>query len=253
VTEPAPVPAGWAPSTDLYGAQWEALPAEVRDESVQQAVRLLWALTGRQLGTRTIKLAPYVPWPRRDYFSGLTRRGYGYSPLTTGAPGQVTAWFGCAAFLAFRLPGRPVSVEHVWIDGAELPESAWTLDPDGMLVRTDGGTWRYVQYVYAPTWIVQYTEGSVVDAVGNAAAGRLAVEIGKALVADPACRLNPLTRDVVRGNTSITLADPTDVANAGLTGIPPVDRWIRSVNPQGLPELASLTGMNTGRHRVLAT
>jgi hypothetical protein len=253
VTEPAPVPAGWAPNTDLFAEQWETLPPEVQQESVQQAVRLLWALTGRQLGTRTIKMAPYVPWPRRDYFSGLTRTGFGYAPLTTASPGSVTAWFGCGGFVAFRLPGRAVDVEHVWVDGAELPADAWTLDPDGVLVRTDGGVWRYAQNVYRPNWIVQYIEGAVVDAAGNAAAGRLALEIGRALVADPACRLNPRTRDIVRGTTSISLADPNEAANLGLTGVAPVDRWVRAVNPSGLPELASLSGMNTARHRVLAT
>lgn len=238
-----PLPAGWAPAVDLYGPQWAALPDEIAGASLEQAVRLLWALTGRQLGTRTIRLAPFVPWPRPDYFTGLTRRGYGHAPLT--------AWFGCAGFLAFRLPGRPVSAERVWVDGAELAPDAWTLDPDGTLVRTDGGTWRYAQNVYSPTWIVAYTEGVVVDAAGNAAAGRLALEIGRALLADPACRLNPRTRDLVRGGTSISLADPNEPANAGLTGLVSVDRWVRAVNPAGLPALASLSGMNTARHRVL--
>jgi hypothetical protein len=31
-----------------------------------------------------------------------------------------------------------------------------------------------------------------------------------------------------------------------------VDRWVRAVNPGGLAELASLSGMNTARHRVLS-
>jgi hypothetical protein len=251
VTEP--LPAGWAPATDLFGEQWAALPDEVAAASSEQAVRLLWALTGRQLGIRPIRLAPYVPWPRSGYFTGLSRHGgYGYAPLSWASPASVTVGFGCAGFVAFRLPGRPVSVEAVWIDGAELDPGAWTLDPDGTLVRTDGGTWRYAQNVYAPAWIVGYTEGAVVDAAGNAAAGRLALEIGRALLADPACRLNPRTRDLVRGGTSISLADPNDPANAGLTGLVSVDRWVRAVNPAGLAELASLSGMNTARHRVLA-
>jgi hypothetical protein len=250
-----PTPAGWAPVTDLFGEQWDALPPEVADASLEQAVRLLWALTGRQLGTRPIRLAPYVPWPRSDYFTGLTRRGYGYAPLGWASPASVTVGFGCAGFagfVAFRLPGRPVTVEQVWIDGAALDPGSWTLDPDGTLVRTDGGTWRYAQNVYAPAWIVGYTEGAVVDAAGNAAAGRLALEIGRALLADPACRLNPRTRDLVRGGTSISLADPNEPANAGLTGVVAVDRWVRAVNPGGLSELASLSGMNTARHRVLS-
>jgi hypothetical protein len=252
VSEPAPVPAGWAPNTDLYGDQWSALPEEIQIESVQQAVRLLWALTGRQLGTRVIKMAPYVPWPRQGYFGGLATRGY--NPLSTVAGGVYVGGFGgaCGAFQAFRLPGRPVQVLHVWVDGAELDAGSWTLDPDGTLVRTDGGVWRYAQNVWQPTWIVEYVEGSVVDAAGNAAVGRLALEIGKALVSDPACRLNPRTRDLVRGNTSISLADPNDDKNAGLTGIAPVDRWVRAVNPGRQPEMAGLYGMNTARHRVLS-
>jgi hypothetical protein len=248
VTEP--LPDGWAPNTDLFGAQWDALPVDVQGAALTQAVVLLWALTGRQLGTRRIKLAPYVPWPRQSNWP--SHSGFGLSTVAGGVAFGPLSGLGCSAFTAFRLPGRPVEVLHVWVDDVELPDTAWVLDPDGTLVRTDGSTWRLAQNVYRPVWVVEYVEGAVVDAAGNAAAGRLALEIGKALVADPACRLNPRTRDIVRGSTSLTLADPTDVANAGLTGVPPVDRWIRAVNPKGQQEMALLSGMNTARHRVLA-
>jgi hypothetical protein len=249
-----PLPGGWAPSTDLFGSQWTTLPQPTRDSAAQLAVRMLWALSGRQFGTRTIRLAPYVPWPRQGYFRGGWRRG-SYSPLSTVGGGvSFEPWLmpGCGRFVAFRLPGRAVSVTRVTIDGADLPTSAWTLDPDGVLVRTDGEAWRYAQNVYQPTWTVEYVEGVVPDPAANAAAGRLALEIGKAMVADPATRLHPRTRDVVRGGTSLTLTDPSDLANAGLTGIPPVDRWIRTVNPKGQQEMSTLSGMNTARHRVLS-
>jgi hypothetical protein len=235
--------AGWAPEVDLWAAQWDELPPAVQDTAVEQAVRLLWALTGRQLGTRTVQMAPFVPLPRVDYFTGLTRRS------TYGTP---VGGVGCGGLRGFRLPGRPVQVLNTWLNGTALPADAWVLDPDGTLVRTDGLFWPYAQDVWAPSWVVAYVEGVLVDAAGNAAAGRLAVEIGRALVADPACRLNPRTRDLVRGGTSISLADPNDPANAGLTGVAAVDRWVRAVNPDGLPALASLSGMNTARHRILA-
>jgi hypothetical protein len=73
--------AGWAPEVDLWAAQWDELPPAVQDTAVEQAVRLLWALTGRQLGTRTVQIAPFVPLPRVDYFTGLTRHGTYGTPL----------------------------------------------------------------------------------------------------------------------------------------------------------------------------
>jgi hypothetical protein len=226
------VPDGWAPSTELFADVWDTFPVDVQDEALAQSVRL----------------APYVPWPRAGYFPFPARS---WSPLTWSGPATVTLWAGCVGLQAFRLPGRPVSVQQVTADGAPLPDTAWVLDPDGTLVRVDGRTWPRAQNVWAPTWIIDYTHGCVVDEAGNAAAGRLATEIGRALLADPACRLNPRTRDVVRGTTSVSLADPNEAANAGLTGVAPVDRWVRAVNPAGLPEVASLSGMTTARHRVL--
>jgi hypothetical protein len=243
-----PLPAGWSPSTSVLGDRWAALPAEVREAALSGAVRTLWALSGRQFGTVQVTLAPYVPAPRRTFYD-VPPRAVALHAATRSADNGA----GCGGWVrAFRLPGPVTAVAEVLLDGAALPGDAWACDPDGTLVRTDGGGWPVAQDVYAPRWVVRYTRGREASDDANLAAGRYALELALGMTADPGCRLPARTRDVARQGISVSIADPTELADAGLTGIAVVDAWLRSVNPDGLDRAASVWGAGTTRHRVLA-
>lgn len=244
-----PLPAGWAPSVDALGASWTGLPEATRLVAVQVAVRTLWALSGRRFGTVDLTLAPYIAPPRRGWYDGH-RRGLG---LHAGA-GHVLGGAGaaCDPGRAFRLPGPVVSVAQVVLDAVVLGDGAWTLDPDGTLVRTDGGAWPVAQDVYAPRWAVRYVKGIVAPPEANAAAARYALELARGLAADPKCKLPARTRDVTRQGISLSLATPEELAESGFTGVGPVDAWLRAVNPDGLAEAATIWSPALSRHRVIA-
>ena len=248
MTAPAPqVPPGWAPDVSAFGAQWDALPAEVQAAAASWAARSLWALSGRRFGTSELVVAPFITPPRPSFYDP---RGGRYAVSTAGVSGGLA---GCAAQRAFRLPWGPVKeVALVILDGVAMPGDRWLLDPDGTLVRTDGGGWPVAQDVYAPRWTVQYTRGQEAPRDANLAAGRYALELAKAMTADASCKLPSRTRDVARQGIGLSLAAPEDLADAGLTGVTLVDQWLRAVNPAGLPEAPSFWSPSAARHRVLA-
>jgi hypothetical protein len=249
MTEPAPqLPAGWDPAVEALGTSWSVLPVEVRNRALEVAVRALWALSGRRFGTVELTLAPYLPPPRVDWYDGH-RAGLGLNAAAGYAAGGAA---GCAPARAFRLPGPVVAVAEVVVDAVVLGPSAWHLDPDDTLVRVDGGGWPVGQDVYVPRWVVRYVRGIPADVQANTAAARYALELARGLTADPKCKLPARTRSITRQGISLELAAPEDLSEGGLTGVGPVDAWLRAVNPAGLAEAATVWSPAVSRHRVIA-
>lgn len=248
MTAPAapPLPSGWAPSVDALGAQWTDLPAGVREAALQASVRTLWALSGRRLGTVELTLAPYLPPPRRGWYDSHR------APIGLNAAAGLATSGACGGARVARLPGPVVAVSQVVVDGAVLPEAAWTRDPDGALVRTDGQGWPVGQDVYAPRFIVRYVRGIVADAAANDAAAHYALELARGATADPKCKLPARVRDVTRQGISLSLATPEDLAESGGTGIVRVDAWLRAVNPDQMPQDSLFWAPSLSRHRVIA-
>ena len=250
MTAPAaePLLAGWAPSVDALGAQWSDLPAEARNGALVAAVRTLWALSGRRFGTVELTLAPFILPPHSGWYDGMRRpvtlnaaRGYASGGLTACAPARTC-----------RLPGPVDSVSEVVVDAAVLPTDSWNLDPDGTLVRVDGGDWPVAQDVYVPRFVVRYVRGIPADGPANTAAALYALELARGATADPKCKLPARVRDVSRQGISLSLATPEDLAESGGTGLPAVDVWLRAINPDGLTQPATIWSPNAARHRVIA-
>jgi hypothetical protein len=247
-------PAGWEPNTAVLGSQWAALDPAVADAAVTLAAEELWALSGRRFGTWTVTLAPYLP-VRAPCSAGGPWGGYALN----AAAGTATPW-GVAATRStvFRLPGPVVAVTEVRLAGAVMDPAHWKADPDGRLVWTApaelGAGWPVGQDVYAepPAWTVTYTRGIPVPDAGKVALARYAHEIAKGMAAAPGDRLPGRARDITRAGTNITMVAPEDPANAGLTGIPLVDSWLRAVNPHRLSSPSRLYAPEMSRHRVLS-
>jgi hypothetical protein len=249
VSEPIALPAGWAPDVESLGPSWEALPPDVQQRALQIAVHTLWALSGRRFGTRTVTLAPYLRPARRSWVDSGRPAGIAVNAAAGYAVGGAC---GGSVARILQLPGPVVSVEQVLLDGE--PFTDWVLDPDGTLVRTDGSAWPVGQDVYAPRWIVRYVKGEAVPYAGNVAVARYALELAKAMTTPATCKLPTKTRDIVRQGVAVTLSDPKELAENGWTGMPSVDAWLRTVNPSGQAENASLVAPAPARfrHRVLA-
>ena len=246
-------PCVWPINTNCC-PDWDSYPAELQADATAWATQILWALTGRRFGACTVTVRPcgstcnfgggYMTWP--VYLDG----GSGYSagtwiPYIDGGgnwrncacPGACS----CRASCEVWLPGPVAAVESVFIDGVEIPPTAYRIDNNNILVRQDGECWPQCQNFdlsgSAPdtenTFLVTYQRGTPVPVSGQIAAGLLACDFAQSCTTG--CKLPGNLSSLTRQGVEVTVADTTDELNAGLTGIPQVDQWIRAVNPAKLP------------------
>lgn len=165
-----------------------------------------------------------------------------WSPLGFGG----YPW-GCACqhVSEVTLPGWPVrSITQVLIDGTVVNPDRYRVDQHRRLVyqpdTISGGTdqrwgWPLFQRVEQPptepgTWQVTYTYGTDPPAGGRRAAAIYACEIALACTPgfEDRCRLPSNTVTVTSKNVAKVIADPDKLRNAGETGLPEVDAWIRA-------------------------
>lgn len=198
---------------------------------LSEATDMLWAATGRRW--RGVTHTETVTWlPRNDDtnldLSDLRWGGFGYSsPLfsTRIVPRSI------------RLP-RPdvISVGSVLIDGN--PFTAWQ-SIGSWLVRTDGQGWPQ-----QPDRItVTYTFGQVPPAGAVPACVTLAVELARFVSPNPdqpGQLPRRLRSEARQGGTGSTATDYANILSGGLTGLYTVDAWIRSVNPKGVTQDATV-------------
>lgn len=101
------------------------------------------------------------------------------------------------------------------------------------------------------TFQVTYQTGCGVSSEVQDAVAVLACELAKARCGDSECRLPSNLRSFTLDGDRISAIDPYVAFNDGLTGLPEVDRIIKSINPKGLRrEGRMLSGYNTRKlHR----
>lgn len=222
-------------------ADWATYDPAVQAQAVSWATHILWALTGRQFGPCPVKLRP------------CRQRCQGHGGYTAySVSGQSWTWpyvdngiwrnCGCAGACSCRasqevlLPGPVDSVTEVMIDGLVLAPSAYRLDNGSVLVRTDGDAWPECQDMDAANnavgaFTVSYERGLAVPVAGRIAAGEMACQFAKACTGAEDCQLPAQLASLSRSGVQVEVADPTELLDNGLTGLPNVDLWIRSVNP----------------------
>jgi hypothetical protein len=205
-------------------------------ESVAIASSILWALSGRQLG-------PTCPPPLRPCHRDWCEEWGRTSRLLSRWATPATVWpcgsLGRDLDLAALAP--IYDIVEVLIDGAVF--TAWRLDERRLLRRTDGLRWPTHQDLSAPatevdTWQVRYRGGLPLDMAAVQQAKVYACELYKARIGQK-CRLPKRTRQVVRQAVTVELIDPMEYLDAGRTGIPEIDLWLRAVNPAGLAQRSS--------------
>ena len=251
---PGPAPCGWTIDTTCV-PDWATYTNTQRDRAMAWATQILWALTGRRFGTCEVTVRP----------CGSTCNFYGgwmSYPVIGDGVGTVFApfirdgsWFNCGcagacscdARCSVYLPGPVSSITEVIVDGIVIPETSYRVDNRSRLVRIDGECWPECQNMNLEspeegTFQVTYGRGTPLPLSGQIAAGLLAGEFIKACAGGD-CRLPSNLSSLARQGIEVTMIDPTDVLDAGLTGVPNVDLWIRSVNPGKLiarPKVFSL-------------
>lgn len=244
-------PCAWTINTNCV-PDWDTTDPDLQADATAWATQILWALTGRQFGTCDVTVRPcgggchaggWMTWPVILDGGNASAAG-GWFPFVD----QSGTWrncgcvggCSCSARCEIWLPGPVASVSEVVIDGVTVPPTAYRVDNGSLLVRQDGECWPDCQDFNlsgtAPddenTFLVTYQRGTPVPIAGQTAAGLLAGDFIKSCTTG--CKLPGNLASLTRQGVEVSLADPTDELNAGLTGVPQVDQWVRSVNPAKL-------------------
>ena len=133
-----------------------------------------------------------------------------------------------------RLYGHANEIVRVRIDGVDLPGTAYRLERERYLVRTDGKVWPSGQDMTADTdspgsFLIEYKHGLAVPTAGKIAAKSLGCNFVRAL-SSGTCSLPENTTQVVRQGVTITKEITASLSN-GHFGIPTVDAFIEAYNP----------------------
>lgn len=228
------------------------------------ASTLLYARTGRQYpGVCTDVVRPCRP--RAAVVQTLAYVASGGSRAIDTAlghgcgepPSGGMAWgCGCDNHGAVLLPHQPVRrVLAVTIEGETVDPSTYRLVDRRWLVRRSG-SWPCCQNLGAAdgepgTWSVEYSYGIPPPAGGPEVAAVYACELAKGSVGDETCRLPRRVTNLTREGVTMTLLDPFDFFDNGLTGLYEVDAWIGALNPAKLDRAGKVINVDLlMSHRV---
>jgi hypothetical protein len=211
-------------------------------QAVKFASDVLFALSGRQFGLTTVVLRPsktysastpfpdgWTPWP------GLMWPPIG-AYATGGGWGYIVGQLGtCQDVNEALLPAPINAVTQVKVDGLVVTGSAYRVDDNRRLVRTDGTAWPATNNMMLDdtqlgTWSVTVTVGQAPPDGSDIVVGQLACEYIRALEGND-CRLPKNVTNIVRQGVTISMPDPTIAFTKGLTGLPMVDAFIQTWNP----------------------
>jgi hypothetical protein len=172
---------------------------------------------------------------------------------------------GCLGSRQIQLGAYPVvEISEVKIDGVTLDADRYRVDANRYLVRQpdpDGSnpgwpTWQQLDRADDEdgTWSVTFVWGRPPPPLGVTAAAALACEMAKACQPEQAegCRLPKKVQSLTRQGVSIVMTDLATLLSEDRTGIPEVDLFIKTVNPDGLrrPAMAWSPDVDSGARRV---
>jgi len=235
-----PTPFTWPIDSEVLPPVSAGRQEALLSAAVDTAVGVLWALTGRRFGLRTVVARPCAqtgpsvavawqgPWMVPVLDSGVWRNvPCGTAGCRRESPGVVL------------LPGPVHTVTGVAVDGIKIDDISWRHEGD-WLYRTDGQGWP-TQDLTAPlgdpgTWSVTYQQGTPPPAGAGLAVGALAGEFLNATINPDKCTLPRRVTQITRQGVTMQMADPQAIINDGSTGLPEVDMWVRAHNPHRLAE-----------------
>lgn len=220
----------WATAGDLPQDAQPMYSLTEWDQFLEEATDILWRATGRRW--RGAAGSETVTWQ--------TPTSYGWCggvPLPGWLPPASLGYPDRAEPASVRLPRRDVTaVTSVLIDGSPLA-SGWELD-GSWLRRTDTGRWPLT----GERLVVTYTFGHSPPAGATTACATLATELARFVSPNPdqPGQLPRRLRSESHSSASAKQPDYPDLLKKGLTGLYTVDAWIRSVNPMGVSQQATV-------------
>lgn len=240
-----------------WSCRWtEAELAEQDPDQIEIAEAFAWSLlaslTLYRIGTCPIVVRPCAQrcLPAGTYRTAIARGGNTaalpvaqvgmLNPYITGGAwtngcGCRPGGCSCSALSEVILPGPVGSIVEVWLDGQQLPSTAYRVFNGNRLIRTDGEDWPACQDMTASDhdgFSVTYYRGVKPNSMTMRAAGVLANEFLLACAGDDSCRLPYNVTSAVRSGESYDFQQ-TDFVD-GNTGIPEVQALLRIYNPNML-------------------
>lgn len=238
-------PCGWVIPDPLCCPTWDTTDPAIQTAAKDFAALTLWAATGRQFGLCEVTVRPCGMKRCRDTLGEFW--GYDWSGGTWVPYIFNGQWFNCACpgicccdpRCQVRLMGPVDSVGQVSIGGIVVNPANYRVDDNHWLVRTDGDCWPICADLDSDNgsnvFTVTYDRGVAVPAALLQAAATYACEWAKACTGGD-CRLSSRVTSLVRNGISIDMTDPSDMLEAGLTGLWDVDAIINALNPYRLKQ-----------------
>ncbi|WP_280246733.1 hypothetical protein [Nocardia abscessus] len=227
--------------TDWPAQYASASPAD-KAAAETWAAAVLWALSGRVFGVCPETVRPdTAPAARPSTYHGPGGHagwwpGHAGAAWPAGGCGCIGACDCNASRTRVALPGPVHEVMEVWVDGAQLPDTAYRVQDRRWLLRVDGQAWPAVQDLTAAdhaegAFTVTYGRGIPIPPSALVVLVDLAVEFLKARTGSGKCAIPARAQQISRQGVDITLIDPAALFENGLTGVESVDRWLATVNP----------------------
>lgn len=253
-TAPCEWPVSYAQCAEYES--WETLPASGQQMYEDMATEYLWRWTGKSLGIceQTIRPCKQDCYDGQSTFNGggPFRSPYGGLGGTPWTPVIINGlWYnvgcgrcgdkcGCGGESPLKIPGPIDSVVSIFEDDVLLDPSAYHVDNNALLVRTDGLRWAECGME------ITYRQGTAIPVGGQVAAGVLAIELFKAACNDKSCGLPQRIQTVTRQGVTIAMLDAFDDIDTGHTGIWIIDSWTASMTKA--PQASRVLSPDVARH-----
>lgn len=203
-----------------------------RGQNEQIAIAVLFALSGRQFmcSEKIVRPSPTNPAGLCD--DGPLIEAYYRNDWRGVGPGKPSP-------MTILLEGPVYDIVTVTLDDQDLDPSEYVLEGD-VLYRI-GKRWpsnnMSLPRGYPGTWSVTYIQGAPPPIFMPTYVGRLASEMIVACEDAKRCKLPRTVISTSRSGVTHVF-DPTRMLRAGFTGIPEIDTWLASVNPNNLQSTA---------------
>lgn len=259
-------PCDWTIDTGCVPG-WDDLPAGAQAVGYNLATYQMWALTGRRFGQCEITVQPCRQRKRLPLYQAFPVPGWGfYGSVGVGGGGPVIidgTWYNmcgqgcrCKARCEVELEGPTTTADvlEVTVKGEVVDPSAYQIQNNYLLVRTDHGCWpTCVDYSKQdpPEFTVTYRRGEpLFDALQNAT-GILAYEYALACVEDDRCRLPARLQSMSRQGVSVQVSIGTQYLDFGMTGLAEVDQLVININPYRMAERPQVLSIDRPKPRMV--
>lgn len=239
---------------------------DVTGTAMQAASEILYHLTAQRFGLCEVTLRPcrkacwgsfpwFQWWEYGTYPQPYWWNGTWYNLACGMCPENSCA---CTSLDEIVLPGPVNTVVEVKLDGVVLtPGVDYRIDDYRKLVAMNGITWPFCQDLNLPdtavgTMSVTPRYGEEVPVIGQLAVGELGLEIVKALLCEECILPNGVT-DISRQGISMTIANISELFNAGFIQLRWCDMFIQAANPKHMQSRSAVYDLDGPAPRAWGT